>query len=459
MSKLTVAIVGAGLCGLVFALALEKYAPDVDYQIYEAAAELTTAGAGIGLQPRTLFVLRELGLEEALLKISGTIDSQRVTLVYRKSDQRDAFTFNHSSLDEPQMTFHRAELQKLFLDHLRRPERIHLGKRFTSYTQHQGPNGQTEVHFKDGSTVQCDVLVGADGIKSGVRGAMYTKLADAATEAGHDEEAQKLRSCIRAVSAGQFVYRGLIEREPIAEGKPRPLNMSHLMIYGGKNHHLIAYPISQGRILNVAAVVHRPELVGTIYEGPWTAEAPREEVVQSFVGWDPEVEDIMQNMKSWSKWAVNMVNNLPTFVDGWVALLGDAAHSMTPHQGAGAGQGFEDCLMLGMLLGQPNVKKDNIPAVLKIYDHYRRPVAQMVAALSLQSGHLHSFMDPELSEVTPEMSAAGKGITKEYLDRISVVIEDLKAWRRGTTVMPDCQAALDRVRGLGGNSEPLKSSL
>lgn len=68
---------GGGLCGLLLALALEKYAPDVDYQIYEAAAELTTAGAGIGFQPRTLFVLRELGLEPALLKISGNGEKDR----------------------------------------------------------------------------------------------------------------------------------------------------------------------------------------------------------------------------------------------------------------------------------------------------------------------------------------------------------------------------------------------
>lgn len=62
---------------MVLALALEKYATDVDYQIYEAVAELTTAGAGIGVPPRTLFVLRELGLEPALLKIAGNGETDR----------------------------------------------------------------------------------------------------------------------------------------------------------------------------------------------------------------------------------------------------------------------------------------------------------------------------------------------------------------------------------------------
>lgn len=62
---------GAGLCGLVLALALEKYAPDVDFQIYESAAELTIVGAGIAFQPRSWYIIKELGLEAAMLKFTG----------------------------------------------------------------------------------------------------------------------------------------------------------------------------------------------------------------------------------------------------------------------------------------------------------------------------------------------------------------------------------------------------
>lgn len=131
---------------------------------------------------------------------------------------------------EIQWTFHRGELQKLFLDHIRHPERIHLGKRLVSYTQSKGPNGQVTLRFQDGSTATCDVMLGADGVKSPSRAAMYTQLADAAKQAGKAEETTSLRSHINAVFSGFSAYRGLLEREPIPDGQAKPLNMSAIMI-------------------------------------------------------------------------------------------------------------------------------------------------------------------------------------------------------------------------------------
>ncbi|KAI0637654.1 FAD/NAD-P-binding domain-containing protein [Trametes polyzona] len=454
MPRFNVAIVGGGLCGLVLALALEKYAPDVDYQIYEAAAELTTAGAGIGIQHRTMFVLRELGLEPALLKISGNGQNERLSILYRKSDQKDGFTFHETDASEPNWTFHRGELQRVFIDHIRHKERIHLRKRFVSFTPSQDGTGPIELAFEDGSKVLCDVLVGADGIKSGVRAAMYARLADVAQAAGRHEEARSLRSRIPAVFSGNVAYRGLLARPPAGEGERRPLNMSHVIIHMGKNKHVVTYPISQGRILNVAAIVSQPELAGTVHEGPWTVDVAQDEAVAPYVGWEPDVEEFMQSMGSWSKWAINVVKDLPTFVDGRTALVGDAAHSMAPFQGAGAGQGFEDVLMLGMLLGHPSVRQDNVQIALAIYDQTRRPVAQKVAAVSLETGFIHSMIAPGLEGLTPELSAAGKGITEEQLKELGDKLERLKDWRRGTTTMADCQTALRMVGEAISGSKP-----
>ncbi len=58
--------------------------------------------------------------------------------------------------------------------------------------------------------------------------------------------------------------------------------------------HIVAYPISQGRILNVAAITTDRESEGTLYEGPWTTEVSQEEVRREYVGWEPEVEEIVQ---------------------------------------------------------------------------------------------------------------------------------------------------------------------
>ncbi|KAI0824329.1 FAD/NAD-P-binding domain-containing protein [Trametes gibbosa] len=442
MPRITVGIVGAGLCGLVLAIALEKYAPDVDFQIYESATELAIVGAGIAFQPRSWYIIQELGLEADMLKFTGDGSKDRVTLMYRKSDQKEGFILKEAEPTELQRTFHRGDVQRLLLEHIREKERIHLGKRFVGYTQPSDPSRPIELRFHDGTKASCDVLIASDGIKSNVREAMFTQLADAAQAAGNAEEAKVLRSYIPAVFSGASVYRGLIKREPIPEGQPRPFNMSHFMTYCGKNRHLVAYPVSQGRNLNVGAIVAFPGSEGKPYEGVWVEQVPKEEVAQHYQGWEPEVEDIIKNMTVFNKWAINMVKELPTFVDGRVALLGDAAHAMTPHQGAGAGQGFEDVILLARLLGQPAVKPDNITIALKIYDQLRRPFAQMIARRSLQNGDLHNLTAPTLNAVTPEMSATGSGFTREQLDMVGETLERLKDWRRGTTIEEDCQTAL-----------------
>ena len=78
-------ISGAGLGGLLFALTLQKFAPDVEFHIYESAAELAEIGAGVGFQPRTWFVIRELGLDQELQKIAGNGERPSTWMSIRES--------------------------------------------------------------------------------------------------------------------------------------------------------------------------------------------------------------------------------------------------------------------------------------------------------------------------------------------------------------------------------------
>ena len=116
---------------------------------------------------------------------------------------------------ERNFSFHRAELQKTFLELVQPPRKVRLGKRVLAYEQ---SDSGIELQFQDGTTATCDVLMGCDGIRSGVRGAMYSQLADAAQRAGRPEEAAKLRTHKSAVFSGEEMYRCLIKKDELPPG-------------------------------------------------------------------------------------------------------------------------------------------------------------------------------------------------------------------------------------------------
>ena len=115
-------------------------------------------------------------------------------------------------LSDSGYTFHRADVQKVLLSHLDPHRTIHLSKRLVSFNQPASGGGPVELFFQDGTSATCDVLVGCDGLRSVVRGHMYSRLADEASKAGRDDEATELRSHIPAVSSGSVVYRAVIQR-------------------------------------------------------------------------------------------------------------------------------------------------------------------------------------------------------------------------------------------------------
>lgn len=99
-------------------------------------------------------------------------------------------------------------------------------------------------------------------------------------------------------------------------------------------------------------------------------------------------------------WALFDLRPIPSYHKGFIALLGDAAHATTPHQGAGAGQALEDALILGTLLEKDNVHSvSDIPAIFKVYSQVRKDRSQKVVATSRAIGETYAFQGPSGSNV------------------------------------------------------------
>ncbi|KAJ5391451.1 Monooxygenase FAD-binding [Penicillium cosmopolitanum] len=168
---LRVIIAGAGIAGLATAISLSQIASitNIDIQLYEQAPELLEIGASIALSPNGMRTLEKLGVDKALTDEFGYRGPSGIPQIFRhwKTDQVISVD-THTNVPNPRhhtTRFHRGHLHAALLEHVPR-ESIHLGKKIIHAEADK--NGVT-LHFEDGSSVQGDVLIGADGIRSAVR--------------------------------------------------------------------------------------------------------------------------------------------------------------------------------------------------------------------------------------------------------------------------------------------------
>ncbi|KAI0695320.1 hypothetical protein BC835DRAFT_1414956 [Cytidiella melzeri] len=438
--KFSVAIVGGGIGGLALAVALAKTGAAFQVDIYESTVSFGEIGAGIGLWPRVWDTMKILGLEEDL-KSSSTNLGEDGRMIYHKCDQADSEPVFCGQAKQSMKTFHRAEFLKILEKHIPLKFRTHFSKRLVSYDD-SAPSPIT-LYFTDGTTAECDILIGADGLRSAVRRTLFTGLA---TKALDQSQAAAYQRCVEATWSGVVTYRALVPAEAFkAEYPDHPAVLSPIC-YFGKGKAVISYPVSQGRMINTVVLVYKQGQRGTTYEGPWVTQADEGEIAAQFAEWNPQVLGLIKVMKGSFKWAVHEVRELPTFASGRVALLGDAAHAMTPHLASGAGQAVEDGLILASLLAQQETQKDTIQYALEVYSEVRRPFTKHIQDLSFQLGEIVWLESPRMRHYTADDSAAGK-IPQSELD--ALVADDstnLQKWAWTTTSAEDGELAIQKIK-------------
>ncbi|PPQ78461.1 hypothetical protein CVT25_011856 [Psilocybe cyanescens] len=409
---LRVAIIGAGIGGLSLSAALGFMGDrdDLEIDIYEASPCISDVGAGISTWPRTWEVAKAMGLHERLLSFLPCLPNDSPSCIFqiRKSDQAQGFCVRDIMRNGGAIRFHRADLQKVLKDSI--GGRLHLSHSLVSY---QDTGDEVLLYFANGTTATCDLLIGFDGINSIVRKGLLSSqgLLDSPS--------------LHPIWSGTTAYRALVPMEKLKAALPGHSALTAPMLYSGKSKHIVTYPISQDKILNIVAYDTDVSRIGTIYDGPTALSCTPEEVLSVYEGWEEEVQVIIQSIESATKWILRDLVPLDRYALGRVALAGDATHAMTPHQGAGAGQAIEDAFILASLISDPLCTKQMISKVSQIYDTVSRPRGNRAMRLSRLTGELSELIAPGLEGDAQASSDILERAFQAYEDGLHWVYEDL----------------------------------
>ena len=161
-SKLSIAVVGAGMGGLAVAATLRRFGMDV--HLFEQAPRFARIGAGIQMMPNSMKVLRQIGIEERLRRVSFAPHSH-LNRVWDTGEVTRELPMPESLYGAPYLCMHRADLHDALLSALP-PEIVHLDKKLVGLDQ---AGAQVTLTFADGSRAHADAVVGADGVHSVVR--------------------------------------------------------------------------------------------------------------------------------------------------------------------------------------------------------------------------------------------------------------------------------------------------
>ena len=367
----SVAVIGAGIGGLGAAVSLLQAGFDV--HVYERAAAVSEVGAGIQVSPNASRVLHRLGLADELARMGvrplhfhqRRWDDGRTLLRSPLGDAVvDAFGFPHYQT-------HRADLLAALVRALP-AERLHVGHRLVGVVDHGDRVGAS---FENGATVEADILVGADGIHSVVRGALF----------GPEDPA----------FTGCVAYRGLV---PVERLRHLELEVT-AQLWMGPGGHFIHYYVQQRRLVNFVAVVDQD----TWTRESWTDRGNIADALAAFDGWHPQLHEILRAVDETFIWALFDRAPLARWSSGRVTLLGDACHPMLPFMAQGAAQALEDGAALTACLA----RVPDVPEALRLYEALRLPRASRIQALSkLNKTRFHLPDGPEQRE-RDELMASG----------------------------------------------------
>jgi salicylate hydroxylase len=155
----------------------------------------------------------------------------------------------------------------------------------------------------------------------------------------------------------------------------------------GPGQHCVAYPISGGRLVSFAASAPADDW----RQESWSAEGSRQDLLDAYAGWAPELVSLLSAAPSVTRWALYDRDPVDSWSSDRVTLIGDAAHPMLPFGAQGASLGLEDALALAVCLQDATVK--TVPDALRRYEELRRPRAEQVHRFIRENERNHHVED------------------------------------------------------------------
>jgi 2-polyprenyl-6-methoxyphenol hydroxylase-like FAD-dependent oxidoreductase len=360
MTEPRVLIAGGGIGGLATALTLQQIG--VPCTVFDAVRELRPLGVGINLQPNAVRELFDLGIGADALDTVGLPAREWALVGLNGNDIYAEPRGIAAGYDWPQYAVHRGQLHMLLHDTLvdrAGPGTVRLGQKATGYRRNEDGSVTLELVAADGTTSAetGTLLIGADGIHSAIRAQMHPGQPPIHW-------------------GGAIMWRGTTRARPIRTG-------SSFVGLGTHRQRMVIYPISHpdpdtglANINWIAEVTVDPEQ-GWQSAG-WFKPVEIGSFLHHFEGWRYDWLDVPALIAGADIAYENpMIDRdpIPSWVDGPVALMGDAAHAMYPTGSNGASQAIVDARELGAALLAHGVT----PAALKAYDDkLAGPVGEVV---------------------------------------------------------------------------------
>jgi len=290
----------------------------------------------------------------------GVIDHlSREILMYEPRNQEETLSTNVIASRQ----VHRADLHKLLATSLITADScLKFDRRLQDITQ---DTSQVKLSFTNGKIDHCDIVIGADGLKSAARELLY--------------------SSEPANFTGFVAWRGLVDRSLVKDISLDP----HFATYSSSDKLFVRYPIRNGDLLNYVAIARKDNFLSE----SWTEPAEVSEVAAQFSDWHKDVSDIIMATPSdkYMRWALFTRAPLNAWIKGRVCLLGDAAHPMTPFFGIGAAMAIEDSLILARCL---EAEKDNWQNAFERSQRARLTRTNHIQHISLQRAESYMHNDP-----------------------------------------------------------------